>query len=240
MQVVLLRVGIDARCGGIQGPISADGSFEYLPIPDEFNDCGIDKRTYGNVKGRLGRYLLDYFPESMRSKRAGTSLHFDPEFDTFTYGDPTPLKAGLRHLVSGDLLVFYAGLQGWRCDTAPGLYIVGYFRVALAGLASEFTASQLSRYFAHNFHVRHKLVLKGQRDCLVLVKGGPGSRLLKKAHLISSMSLDRSGRALKILSPAMRKIFGDWDGHLSIQRCPPRWVAPDFVSKASSFIRSLR
>ena len=36
MQVVLLRVGIDTGSGGIHGPLFADGSFEYIPIPDGF------------------------------------------------------------------------------------------------------------------------------------------------------------------------------------------------------------
>jgi hypothetical protein len=34
MQVVLLRVGIDSGCGGIQGPLFEDGSFDFVCIPD--------------------------------------------------------------------------------------------------------------------------------------------------------------------------------------------------------------
>jgi hypothetical protein len=33
-QVVLLRVGVDAGCGGIQGPLFADGTFDFVCIPD--------------------------------------------------------------------------------------------------------------------------------------------------------------------------------------------------------------
>src|SRR5436309_4858374 len=33
-QVVLLRVGIDAGCGSIQGPLFQDGSFDFVCIPD--------------------------------------------------------------------------------------------------------------------------------------------------------------------------------------------------------------
>jgi hypothetical protein len=32
-KAVLLRVGVDAGCGGIQGPLFEDGSFEFVCIP---------------------------------------------------------------------------------------------------------------------------------------------------------------------------------------------------------------
>ena len=51
MQVVLLRVGIDTGSGSALGPLFKDGSFEYVPIPDRFNGCGVDERTYGNTPG---------------------------------------------------------------------------------------------------------------------------------------------------------------------------------------------
>src|SRR5208283_3664451 len=98
MQVVLLRVGIDTGSGGIHGPLFSDGSFEYIPIPDGFRGKGIDKRMYGNTSGRGGRRLVDYFPEARRESVSGQSIHFDPEFETFTYGDPTRPKGSLRQL----------------------------------------------------------------------------------------------------------------------------------------------
>jgi hypothetical protein len=120
----MVRVGIDTGCGGMLAPIFADDAFDFMPIPDGF---GIDERTYGNMPGRYGRMLIQYFPQGRRARMVSQSMHVDPEFDTFTYGDPTPPKAGLRHLDPGDLLVFYAGLQGWECDRARGLYLIGYF-----------------------------------------------------------------------------------------------------------------
>ena len=35
------------------------------------------------------------------------SIHMDPEFETFTYGDPKSLKKSLRELRSGDLIVTF-------------------------------------------------------------------------------------------------------------------------------------
>ncbi len=95
MKVALLRVGIDSGSGGSQAPLFQDGSFEYIPIPHGF---GVDERTYGNPLGRHGRFLADYFSPALRARLNDASMHVDPEFAAFTYGDPTPPKAGLRHL----------------------------------------------------------------------------------------------------------------------------------------------
>lgn len=233
MKVALLRVGIDAGSGGMQGPLFEDGSFDFVPIPDGF---GIDTRTYGNTLGRRGNLLLDYFPKSRHARMALQSMHYDPEFTTFTYGDPTSPKAGLRHLKEGDILAFYAGLQGWGFNSPPGLYLIGFFEVAEAGLATEFSDHSL---FAENFHVRHQAVFEKQKPRLVLVRGGVGSRLLKKAVLISCVGKNISGKPLKVLSPAMQKIFGDFDGRIAIERSPTRWVKPEFIESAAGFVRSL-
>ena len=239
--VVLLRVGVDTGSGGILGPLFRDGSFEYIPIPDRFRGRGVDERTYGNTKSRTGQPMLSYFPESRRARMADQSIHFDPEFGTFTYGDPAaPKVASLRRLNEGSLLVFYAGLKGWDFDCVAALYIIGYFEVARAGVARSFADAELIELFGSNFHVKHPEVLEDQRDCLVLVKGGAGSRLLRKAVRISSMGADSSGRSLHRLSPEMQQVFGDFDGHTSLQRSPPRWVRPEFRRGAAAFVRALR
>ena len=241
MQAVLLRVGIDTGSGGILGPLFKNGSFEFVPIWDQFRKIGVSKQTYGNTRGRYGgRLLLDYFPERFRKKRRDTPVHFDPEFQTFTYGDPTVLKSGLRKLKKGDLLIFYAGLEGWDFRCEPALYIIGYFEVEKAGLATAFTPAEIRKAFGRNFHVRHRAVFEDQKARLVLVKGSKKSRLLRKPRLISKLGKDKSGRPINLLSPKMQKVFGDFDGHTSIHRAPPRWVYSEFVDKAARFVRSLR
>jgi hypothetical protein len=241
-QVVLLRVGIDAGCGGIQGPLFQDGTFEFVCIPDNH---GVSVHTYGNMLGRDGKPLAGYFTEARRKLMAEQHVHVDPEWDTFTYGDPTPPKRSLRYLRPGDFLVFYCGLQEWDADGGrnrdhrPALYLAGYFQVALAGMASDFDRKVLRTEFANNFHVRYPTVFKRQRDALVLVKGGPGSRLLRKAHQISAEGRDRAGNPLKVLSPTIQKIFGTFQGHVSIQRSPPRWVEHGFVDMAIEYLKDL-
>ena len=58
----------------------------------------VDERTYSNTLGRHGRNLIDSFPLSMRNRMADQPMHVDPEFESFTYGDPTAPKAGLQRL----------------------------------------------------------------------------------------------------------------------------------------------
>jgi hypothetical protein len=236
MKVALLRVGIDSGCGGMQGPLFEDGSFELMPIPDK--KC-VDPRTYGNTPGRRGRYLIEYFPASRQAGMRNQSVHLDPEFATFTYGDPTPPKRGLRRLEGGDLLVFYCGLQGWGFPRPPALYLAGYFEVEAAGLANEFSASELTSLFSENFHVRHPSVFAKQKDDLVLVRGRPTSRLFEKAHCLSTLSKNRVGGPLKIISPEMQNVFGAFGGRLSFQRSPTRWVDGAFVKKAAEYVMTL-
>ncbi|WP_176060931.1 hypothetical protein [Paraburkholderia sp. BCC1876] len=165
----------------------------------------------------------------------GQAMHVDPEFASFTYGDPTPPKAGLRRLQQGDLLVFYAGLSDWDHERAPALYIVGYFVVEWAGLAIDLPEDDVRRRCGGNFHVMHDELFKKQKDRLVLVQGGRGSRLLKKAACISTMSTNSAGQPIKVLSQEAQDIFGDFNGKISIQRSPPRWVLSTHIEKAKAY-----
>lgn len=241
-QVVLLRVGIDSGCGGIHGPLFEDGTFEFICIPDRKR---VSVHTYGNSVGGDGKSLVGYFPESRRKLMAEQHVHVDPEFETFTYGDPTTPKRSLRSLMPGDYLVFYCGLQewdsanGWNWDRRPALYLAGYFEVALAGMAGGFDKKLLKTEFGNNFHVRYPSVFKLQKEDLVLVKGGPGSRLFRKAKQISVEGMDRAGKPLKVLSLPMQRVFGNFGGHVSIQRSPPRWVEPGFVDKAIGYLKGI-
>jgi hypothetical protein len=53
------------------------------------------------------------------------------------------------------------------------------------------------------------------------------------------MGSDSTGRPLKVLSPEMQQIFGTFNGRISFQRSPTRWVDPAYVGRAAEFMRSL-
>jgi hypothetical protein len=235
MKVVLLRVGIDTGCGGIHSPLFEDGRFEFLPIPDGRQ---LDERTYGNTLGLAKRNFSDYFPAARRAGVQSQSMHVDPEFNTFTYGDPTPPKRRLSSLQPGDLLVFYAGLQGWNCDVEPALYLVGFFRVKFAGIAAQLSARQI-RECSHNFHVRHHALFCEQRDFLVLVKGEKRSRLWTRACKIGERIQRPNGSYWQVITPQMEKVFGRFGGIGSLQRSSPRWVEDKLIKRAANFVLSL-
>ena len=235
MSVVLLRVGIDTGCGGIHSPLFEDGTFEFVPIPDR---SGRDERTYGNSRGLKGRTLAEYFPKRRRRGMTSQAMHVDPEFETFTYGDPTPPKRNLAQLRSGDLLVFYAGMEGWGHELPPALYLAGCFRVKLAGFATAFSDEQLRLEFGRNYHVRHPDVFADQRKRLVLIKGGRGSRLFQRAHLVGATVRRQNGSSWQLITPQMEKVFGKFGGIGSLQRSTPRWVEEPFATSAEALIES--
>lgn len=257
MNVVFLRVGIDMGCGGILGPIFNDRSFDFVPIDSERHRLG---RTYGNLLGRHKRKLIEYFPERRRAKMRDCFVHDDPEFKTYTYGDPTRPKQGLHKLKPGDLLVFYAGLCGWgKCHEPTALYVIGYFNVLYAGMYPElvkrYSQKTIDKVFAENWHILHGDIhgrnykrreadgtAKRSKSELVLVKGGPGSKLLKKARRLSGpeKKLDRGGHRVFVLDPRLKRYFGSFTKLNAIQRSIPRKVKSKFVESAAAFVRGLK
>lgn len=217
MQAILLRVGIDKGCGGTLAPIFEDGSFEYIPIPED-DPNSTEFRTYHNTLGRNGKPLSDYVPLKIRDE----AMHFDPEFDTFTYGDLAAKGKFLLKLDKEDLLVFYAGLTPYENEVYPdGLYLIGYFIVDEVINFNELTDVELERYsdiFFNNAHI------KRERDStdLVIVSGSENSQLLKKPVLISAPKLNIAGRLYHAVSSEMEEQLGIKG---SIQRSiPPRTI----------------
>ena len=140
-----------AGCGGIQGPLFEDGSFDFVCIPD---NKGVSVHTYGNMVGQGRQAPRRLF------RRVPQDGHGGADTSTLTRSgrrSPTatrrPPKRSLRTLRPGDFLVFYCGLQewdadgGWNQDHRPALYLAGYFEVALAGMAGDFEQKVLQAEF---------------------------------------------------------------------------------------------
>ena len=232
-QVVLLRVGIDTGCGGGLAPIFADGTFTWVPIP------GRRGPKFSEVIDQHGRPLTHYFKGKVREELRDWPVHKSPEWNGMTYVDPTRPKKSLARLEQGDVLVFYAGLKPWDFEGEPGLYIIGHFQVLFAGLAPDLYHYDLFNLFRNSAVWRPWIAFRALPKHLVLVKGSKGSRLLEKAAKISVYGEDSAGRKLHVLSPAAQEVFGDFEGKISIQRCPPRWVYPEFTGRAVEYILSL-
>jgi len=256
MKAVLLRVGIAPGYGGIHSPLFKDETFEFIPIPEYYNklhkgDPIDEKRTYSAYKGTKGKPFIDYFKKEGKDKEAHRDciIHLDPEFETFTYGDPNITKNTLSRLNKGDYLIFYAGLEGYDFEQEPALYVIGYFEVEYS-----LTVTDISHYkvllpdFKNNFHVMHKKIF--ERDVttpknkgLKLVKGTKNSQLLKYPVQISQKNKrhEHSSHSTHLISEELQHIFGDFGGKISIQRNPLRWITKEKnVRKTVAWLKSLK
>ncbi|MDZ7701373.1 MAG: hypothetical protein U5J98_04515 [Halobacteriales archaeon] len=187
-RAVAVNVGANTNEPGFRGPIYPDGSFEFVPIPEDA-PTREPVPTYGELP------LSIDIPEALRD----TPTHFDPEFagfgpgDAYTYGDPYGVKARpLLDLDAGDRVYFYATLdpagegarEPWLVD-GWGAYLVGRFVLArdpIPGEAYPELPPAEQAAFATNAHVK-----RDPFDAAVLLEGDPeGSGLLDRAVPLSA------------------------------------------------------
>ncbi len=173
---MLLRVGIDRGCGGSLGPLFGDGSFEYIPIPEGKPTRGAP--SYAHLMGRCGRPLSEFVRAPLRD----AIPHNDPEFATYTYGDPTSNKRRqLLRLDRGDVLAFYAGLQPWNGEDVARLYIIGYLTVKAVHDVDAIERHALEALKFRLCNQAHFLRDPSDQG-LVVVEGDPAtSKLLERA-----------------------------------------------------------
>jgi len=218
LKSILLRVGIDKGTDGCLAPIFEDLSFEYIPL-SETDAKTKEKKNYNDVIGLEGQPLASYLPEKVKSRK----MHFDPEFETFTYGDKGSKAKWLRKLNPYDLLVFYAGLTPYDNNINPeALYIIGYFTVKKVIDFDLLSVNEKEKYcleYYNNAHIKRYNDL----DDLVIVKGFENkSKLLNKAVLISAPRLNKIGRKYHAVSQEIENLIGIKG---SIQRSiPPRII----------------
>jgi len=167
MRSVAINVAANTNEPGFRGPVYADGSFEYIPIP-ESEPTAERVPTYGD---------LDLATDV--SGVADRPIHFDPEFpeaggERYTYGDEHGVKAGpISELEAGDYLFFYATLSvRGDPDWAPpewGAFLIGHFelaRDAVTGDEYRGLPSEERAVFDSNAHVKREPF-----DARVLVLG---------------------------------------------------------------------
>jgi hypothetical protein len=233
MKAMLLRVGIDKGTDGALAPIFEDGSFEFIPISE--GDCrSKEDRTYKNTVGRSGKPLSAYLPKEIENRK----MHFDPEFETFTYGDPTSKRRYLLKLEKGDLLVFYAGLTPFKNRRhREGLYIIGYFTVKNVIDFNQLTKEESEKYrqlYPNNAHMKRTCSTK---DLVIIIGDESRSKLLEKAILISETKYNKSLVPYQAVSKEMETLLGI---HGSIQRSiPPRFIRNENNLKNLKYILGL-
>ena len=183
-RIYLANVGANAS-HRFSSPIFADGTFEFLPIPEDQDLPGDHAVRYKDLRAHNdpGLSLLPYVPKRLWDWPA----HNDPEFETFTYGDncaTSPRAAALRRLKPGDHLLFLARLERWTGGSGTGeygFYLVGVLEIE--ELLSDVTArpdeATLDRFDA-NAHVRRGLSDPELWDLFWVFRGSGRSRRFRK------------------------------------------------------------
>ncbi len=218
MKAMLLRVGIDKGkdSGGCSAPIFDDGSFEYIPVLESKGVNSKETRTYANTIGRKGKPLSTYVPKSIWNLK----IHYDPEFKTFTYGDPTRKRKYLLKLNKGDLLVFYAGLTP-PYKNKTSLYIIGYFLVDEVIDFNNLSKKKIARTLklcTNNAHIKNRNIT----DLVIAIGDKKHSKLLDKAILLSKKKYNKRGIPYQHVSDEMKKRIGI-SGFIQLS-LPPRLI----------------
>lgn len=115
MRGFLLHTAADTTNLGVVGPVFPDGTFEYIPIYDTY---GTETSSYKDCPARnsqYGRNLADFIPTHFRD----LPVHFDPDYDNYTYGQPAaeyPRSRVLEKLREGDFVFFVSSLAPYNSE----------------------------------------------------------------------------------------------------------------------------
>ena len=228
MQGLLLRVGLDNGSGGGLAPIYEDGTFEYIPIPETYETT--QQLTFDDITTQDGRPYTDY----VGTNNVSSPLHLDPEFTTYTYGDPTHKRSQLAELTEDDLLLFYAGLNPEVSEGHPRLYVIGYFTVDTVHELDDKTPTERADLFdrlANNAHIKRTKLTPdskhpNQDAYPVIVKGKPDqSRLLEKARPLTDAYVSGTNQQYHMLDSVSR-ITG-YSTNKDLTRASGRWLKPE-------------
>ena len=179
-RIFLANVGANAA-HRFSSPIFADGTFEFLPIPEEPRIDGPHAVRYQDLRSRYqpAKDLKEYIPKRLWQ----VSTHNDPEFETFTYGDNCEANAraaSLKRLEPGDFLFFIVRLVRWTAGSSTGdhgFYLVGYLEIedVLRDVRARPSAGEMARFGA-NAHIRRGLWDSGLWDRFWVFGGSSNSR----------------------------------------------------------------
>ena len=217
MKALLIRVGIDKAYGSLS-PVFNDETFIYIPVYSrDINEKeSKETRTYKDYEETLKYGLESFIPKNIYNK----VIHLDPEFKTFTYGDPAINKRkALLSLKKGDLLVFYMGGEEVEDSGEIGCYIFAYFKVEKAidwNKTKEVDMKKVERMFKNNAHIRSSK----SRNNLVLVKGGKKSKLLRHCVKITRKN-PKSNNPPYLTSKEIQDYLGIRE---NITRAIPIWI----------------
>ncbi|MFI5267144.1 MAG: hypothetical protein ACHQ7M_07185 [Chloroflexota bacterium] len=178
-RIFLANVGVNAA-HRLRSPLNEDGSFTLVTIPEDRDLPGLAR--YGDVPA-----MRAVVPEKYWAR----ATHYDPEFETLTYGDNcgwAPRAAALKACRPGDWIFFIARRIG---AAGPVFAVVGCLKVAvILQDARQHPGEQALARFAANAHVRRALAEPAYWDGFWVFAGGPGSRAFDRALVVGREEAD--------------------------------------------------
>lgn len=130
-KICLINVGANASHGCLRSPLFSDGTFEFIPIPDPFLNHNSIAVRYCQLRAYNGIKIT----ELVKEKNHNEFTHYDPEFETYTYGDYpniSPRAANLSKLSLDDFIFFFARLVLWKngkFTKDASFYLIGFFEI---------------------------------------------------------------------------------------------------------------
>ena len=106
-KICLINVGANSSHGSLKSALFSNGHYEFITIPDPWIEGSKIGVRYNKLTAFNGVGISELVSEKYHEKVA----HYDPEFETFTYGDYPdhhPRAENLKKLEKGDLLFFFA------------------------------------------------------------------------------------------------------------------------------------
>lgn len=181
-RALIIHIGATENDLGIYAPIFDNGEFIHIPHPESENP------KLSPTYRELG-YRAFFLPEL--AEVLDWHVHYDPEFETFTYGNYEKEEdiQGYEKLRKGDYLFFITSLKWYDLSEErppwiepEGYYIIGYLTIERIDKASELPLTETLNIYRNNAHVRRllswipdvgleKSMEKENWDKLILFKG---------------------------------------------------------------------
>jgi len=156
---------------GTWGPIFPDGKFAYVPIPEVDIEEAYAVKVIRPLIGKLRPTykelnLQDLAPWCIQADKLNWPAHYDPEFETYSYGDwhESPHIRYYEELQKSDYLFFMASLKYYEkiyerprpeWIESEAYYIIGYFLIERIDRFCRLTLNEILQLYWNNAHIRH-------------------------------------------------------------------------------------
>lgn len=187
MTLVLVGIGADSRNTSNCPPVFEDGSFEYIPIPEQHET--VERATFASEGfDEYLNYVVYDGKETDSLDRV--AIHHDPNFEEMTFGDPGKSRSKLISLEEDDILAFYSGLTPPRQSKPKHRFLIGYFAVDRVIDFNSLERKMLEHEIETNKENAHIKRYRQNNDPrhlsdLVIVQGKEPGGLLDKAIKLS-------------------------------------------------------